>query len=135
MILLDTNAWLWLVGDDSRFKPALRKNIREAAEQRELYLSPISIREIALKHSRGKLELDRPLRAWVKQALQGTTVQIAAITPEIACASAELPTAFHSDPADRLIIATALAERMTVVTQDALLLTLAKQGLFHALAI
>ena len=135
MILLDTHILIWLAEDDPRIGVDLKNSLNEAAYHRELFLSPISIWEIALKHSRGRLDLDRSLRLWIRQIMHRASLQLAPITSDIACECAELPPAFHGDPADRLIVATARVERMQLVTADGTLLALAEQGLFHAIAI
>ncbi len=135
MILLDTHILLWLAEDDPRIGLNVRDTLNEAAAHHELFLSPISVWEIALKHSRGRLHLDRPLRLWVRQIMQRTNLQLAPVTTDIACECAELPTAFHGDPADRLIVATARVENLQLVTADTKLLTLAEQGFFQAIAI
>ena len=134
MLLLDTHSWLWLANDDRKLGKSARTAITSGAADDALYLSPISLWEIALKSARGKLQLDMPLKTWVRRALNLTRVHLAPITPEIACDCAELPSSFHGDPADRLIAATARTEGMTLLTHDRALLALAKQGYFKAIA-
>ena len=131
-MLLDTHSWIWLVGDDPLLAKTARREILNHADT--LFLSPISLWEIALKSSRGKLELDLPLRSWLQRAVDLTGVHLAPITTEIACTCAELPPEFHGDPADRIIAATARAEGLTLLTHDDKLLNLAKKGYFKAIA-
>jgi PIN domain nuclease of toxin-antitoxin system len=133
-VLLDTHTWIWLVGDDPRLGSAARDAIRNDHAASSLYLSQISLWEIALKSSRGKLSLDLPLRAWLLRSIQLTGVHLTEISPDVACGCAELPADFHGDPADRLIAATARVEGMTLLTHDRALLALAKRGFFNALA-
>ena len=133
-MLLDTHSWIWLVGDDPRLGRSARREILKHSTGESLFLSPISLWEVALKSSRGRLELDLPLRSWVQRAMDLTGVHLAPITAEIACSCAELPSDFHGDPADRLIAATARAEGLILLTHDDKLLRLAKQGYFKALA-
>lgn len=90
--------------------------------------------EIALKHSRGKMSLDRPVRDWLIHAATLPGLNLAPITPSIAAECAELPPAFHGDPADRILAATARSEGLTLVTHDKALILLAKQGYFKVLA-
>ena len=108
--------------------------LEAASEEDRIFLSPISMWEIALKHSRGKLELDRPVREWLVQASVSVGLRLAQITPAIAAESAELPVAFHGDPADRIIAATARSEGFTLITHDKKLLNLAAQGFLKAIA-
>ena len=133
-LLLDTHVWLWLVAGEASVKPSARAEIETSARADMLYLSPISMWEVALKHSRGKLALDRPIREWLAHAANLPGLQLAAITPAIAAECASLPEAFHGDPADRIVAATARAEGLRLVTHDKALLKLADRGLFQALA-
>jgi PIN domain nuclease of toxin-antitoxin system len=133
-MLLDTHSWIWLVGDDPLLGKAARREILNRSAADALFLSPISLWEIALKSSRGRLELNLPLRSWIQRALDLTGVHLAPITTEIACTCAELPPEFHGDPADRIIAATARAEGLTLLTHDDKLFGLAKKGYFKAIA-
>ena len=65
-----------------------------------------------------RLELDRPVLVWIRQALGLGRVELAEVSPEIACLAAALPGAFPGDPADRLIAATAIAHRAVLLTKD-----------------
>lgn len=134
MILLDTHVWLWLSDDQPALGKPARHAIEAALKEDTLYLSPISLWEVALKSSRGKLVLDRPLRPWMLKTLELTRVRLFPISASIACDCAELPPEFHGDPADRIIAATARCEGLTLITHDKALLQLAKHGFFKAIA-
>ncbi len=127
-MLLDTHIFIWLVLGNTRLQREARSAISSASAAGTLYMSPISLWEIALKHSRGKLELGRPLRPWLKEALSATAVQLIPIDIEIACACADLPASFHGDPADRIIAATARSHGLTLITDDQKLLYLGRVG-------
>jgi PIN domain nuclease of toxin-antitoxin system len=133
-LLIDTHVWLWIVFAEPFIKSSTLEAIERASSEQTLYVSPISMWEIALKHSRGKLNLDRPVRDWLAHASTIPGLNLAQITPSIAAECAALPPAFHGDPADRIIAATARSEGFTLVTHDKALLQLAKQGYFKALA-
>ncbi|MEO8735708.1 MAG: type II toxin-antitoxin system VapC family toxin [Edaphobacter sp.] len=132
-LLLDTHVWLWLVFAEPYITPPALAALEAAAAANLLWISPISMWEIALKHSRGKLALDRPVREWLIHAATLPGLQLAPITPSIAAECAELPSAFHGDPADRLLAATARSEGLTLVTHDKALIHLAKQGYFQVM--
>ncbi|MDW5264500.1 MULTISPECIES: type II toxin-antitoxin system VapC family toxin [Acidobacteriaceae] len=133
-LLLDTHIWVWLTSAQPNLKPSVLDALELASASDLLFLSPISMWEIALKHSRGKMSLDRPVRDWLIHAATLPGLNLAPITPSIAAECAELPPAFHGDPADRILAATARSEGLTLVTHDKALILLAKQGYFKVLA-
>ncbi|HEX3068899.1 MAG TPA: type II toxin-antitoxin system VapC family toxin [Thermoanaerobaculia bacterium] len=83
----------------------------------ELLVSAATVREIAIKLSIGKLSLSMPYREWMEQALLGLQASILPITVEYAGKQAELPK-LHRDPFDRLLIAQALVEDVSVISAD-----------------
>ena len=133
-LLLDTHVWLWLISAQPDINQPALAALELAGAANLLYLSPISMWEVALRHSRGRLALDRPVRDWLVHAAAIPGLQLAPITPSIAAECAELPAAFHGDPADRILAATARSEGFTLVTHDKALIALARQGYFKALA-
>jgi len=68
--------------------------------------------------SRGRLRLSSDCLAWIRTALSAPGIRLMPLTPEIAVASARLPAAFHGDPADRILVATARDHGLTLVTKD-----------------
>ena len=133
-LLIDTHVWLWIISEAPYIKSTVQEALESAAAEQSLYLSPISMWEVALKNSRGRLALDRPVREWLAHAANIPGLQLAPITPAVAAESAELPPEFHGDPADRIIASTARSEGLTLVTHDRALLQLARQGYFKAMA-
>lgn len=83
----------------------------------ELLLSAASSFEIALKHTLGKLRLPAPPRRYVPDQIARTGVAPLVIEHSHALAVAELPP-HHRDPFDRLLIAQAQLEGLTIVTVD-----------------
>ena len=67
---------------------------------------------------RGRLDLEIPLLEWPTLAAHPRTVRLLPITPLIASEVANLPTSFHRDPADRLIVSTARVRELEVLTND-----------------
>lgn len=117
LILLDTHAWLWWVGDPELLSQNARRGIEEAEQ---IGVSVISCWELAMLTQKKRLNLDRDVLEWVRQALAKPRVKLLELGPEIAVTAAGLE-AFHSDPADRMIVATALIYRVPIVTKDALI--------------
>lgn len=132
MILLDSHTFVWLADGDKRLGTETRRIVREAFRSDSLYLSPISLWEISLKASRGKMIFDRPIRPWMNDALRLTRARLAPITAEIAIDCSELPADFHGDPADRIIASTARVHSMLLLTDDRKLLELSQKGFFRA---
>lgn len=113
-VLLDTCALLWLGFNSEELTPKMREAIETASV---LYVSPVSLWEIALKCKKGKLALKMPPREWYAVAQREYGLMFLPLTPEPAFRSVELPD-IHHDPADRFIIATALENDLPVVTAD-----------------
>lgn len=113
--LLDTHIWLWYLLGSDRLPRTLGEEIDRAAGQ--VWLSPMSIWEAGMLHTRGRLELDGGPRRWVETALRGFPVEEAALTGQVAIRSHEIELAHH-DPVDHLLAATALVHELTLVTLD-----------------
>ena len=117
-ILLDTHAWVWWVTEDRRLSRKASDAITRAARSEGVWLSAISIWEVAKKVEKKQFVLDRPLRPWIDQALGVSGLLLAELTPAILLDSCELPQPFHGDPADQLIVASARHHGAVLVTRD-----------------
>ena len=113
-ILLDTCSLLWLGFNAPELSPKMREAIEVASV---IYVSPISIWEIALKYKKGKLKLATPPREWYDIVQRQYGIMFVPLTPGIAFRAVEL-SEVHQDPADRFIIATALENDLPVLTTD-----------------
>ena len=115
MIVLDTHVWLWWINQDqTRFKPEWTVRI-ESAEPAGV--SAISCFEIAWLAHHGRIELPDTGEDWFNKALDGSGIALLPLTPQIARIAVQLPE-HHSDPQDRLIIATALSHNATLISLD-----------------
>ncbi len=76
----------------------------------------IALWEIAMISARRKVEFDRPVEEWLERGIAQPKIRLSPLTPAIAAASVSLE--MHGDPADRLIVATALCLGMPLVTSD-----------------
>jgi PIN domain nuclease of toxin-antitoxin system len=114
-LLLDTHALLWMSLDDSQLSDKARELIADL--ENELWLSPASYWEIAIKISLGKYELSEPLDQFVNREVSNNDISILPISTQHAQAVTTLPF-HHKDPFDRLLIAQALTEGMTILSKD-----------------
>lgn len=117
-IVLDTHAWVWWATEDRRLSRKADDAIQRATRTDGVWLSAISIWEVAKKVEKKQLVLDRPLRQWMDQALSLSGLLLAELTPAILIESCELPQPFHGDPADQMIVASARHHGATLVTRD-----------------
>ena len=113
-LLLDTHAFLWFTAGDSHLSRRARRAIEDA--QAVLLLSAASVWEIAIKSSLGRLSLPTTAADFLAPKLEGG-LQLLAIDWRHAAAVETLPF-HHRDPFDRLLIAQASIERLTIVTSD-----------------
>lgn len=115
MILLDTCALLWLASDSPELSEAARAAIREHSGM--LGCSAISFWEIGLKQAKGRLKLPLALGEWIDRVLARHGIDVLPVGTRFAVSAAELPP-IHADPADRFIVATAMATGRTILTPD-----------------
>ncbi len=114
-LILDTHIWLWMVAEPERFSPESAALLQDGSN--ELLLSAASSFEIAIKFALGKLSLPAPPQEYVPAQIARTGVASLAIEHAHALAVAGLPP-HHRDPFDRLLIAQAQMEGLTIVTVD-----------------
>jgi PIN domain nuclease of toxin-antitoxin system len=115
MIVADTHAWIWWMSGSPKLSPRARRELEAAYE---VGICEISCWEVATLAARQRIGLDREPLTWIKQALASARVELLPISPEIAVEAARLPKSFPGDPADRLIVASAMQHRATLVTKD-----------------
>jgi PIN domain nuclease of toxin-antitoxin system len=114
-LLLDTHAFLWWVEDDSRLSRKARAAIAEPGN--DCFLSLASSWEMAIKISLGKLRLAAPLERFIPEQLAANGFRELAIDFRHVARVSRLPF-HHRDPFDRLLVAQALEEDLTVVSAD-----------------
>lgn len=102
--------------------------IERAARTGALRVSVMSVWEIGMLESKGRLELKMSCAEWVRRALDTPGLALAPLTPEIAIESSRLPGSFHGDPADRLLVATARIAGLRLMTKDGRLLDYGGHG-------
>lgn len=113
--LLDTAVWLWSVGPVERLSREGRELLVDSA--REIYFSAASAWEISIKASLGKLRLPGDPETYIPKRLAQQAIQPLPVFQHHALGVYSLPW-HHQDPFDRLLIAQAQAEEMTILTAD-----------------
>jgi PIN domain nuclease of toxin-antitoxin system len=113
--LLDTGVWLWSVGEPSRISREARDVLADVSQQ--VFLSAVTSWEVAIKTASGKLHLPEPPDLYVPRRMASQGLRPLAVSHGHALAVFALPT-HHRDPFDRLLIAQAKLEDMTLISAD-----------------
>jgi len=113
--LLDTVVWMWSVGPTDKISRAGLEVLTNG--EAELYLSAASAWEVAIKTQLGKFTLTEPPGTYVPKRLSAQGIRSLSITQNHSLKVYDLPS-HHRDPFDRLIIAQAMIEDMTILTAD-----------------
>lgn len=127
-VLLDTHVWWWFAMGSERLEdsPALSW-IRKAQELNRVFISVMSIWELGMLERKERIRFNQGLVTWVDGALSVPGVRLQGLTPSIAIESTRLPGEFHSDPMDRILVATARELNAYIITADALILAYANR--------
>jgi PIN domain nuclease of toxin-antitoxin system len=115
MILLDTHIWLrWIIQGEQGIPAKVASAILSAERAA---VSAISCWEVEMLHRRQRIELPVATKEWLDKALEPAGIACLPVTCEIGALAAALPD-HHRDPADRIIIATALAHNASLLSLD-----------------
>ena len=115
MILLDTHVLIWLANEPVKLSARATETIHAARESDGLAISAITLWELAWLATHDRISFTGTIDAFVDELTSRTAIR--PITPEIAVLANQLPPTYSSDPCDRLIGATALAEGITLITK------------------
>ena len=118
-LLLDTHIVLWLNSGDERLGEATRRTIDTAWKAGgRILISSVSVWEIAILVDKGFIELDLPVNEWVERFLDRPGLEAVALDHVTAARAYSLHHLEHRDPADRLLIASAIGLGCPFVTRD-----------------
>ncbi len=128
-LLLDTHYWIWFQnGDASQLGARVRDEFLDAQRASKLYLSAISVLELARLVADGDLDLATTVDRFVSDATRDGGLQLLALSNQVLIESTRLPGNIHRDPSDRLLVATAREHGLTLITRDKDILKYAAQG-------
>lgn len=116
-ILLDTHVLLWTLLEPDKLSNVIKSQIEAAQKKNQLFISSISLWEIAMLNVKGRINVYEPMQSFLSSINNINGIVLQDISAEIAAHSAMLQN-FHGDPADRIIVATALVNNATLLTRD-----------------
>jgi PIN domain nuclease of toxin-antitoxin system len=118
VIVLDTHVLVWWLSGSEPLGKKAKAAIAREREEGEIVVSSISAWEVAQLVRRGRLSFSMDVSNWFSIVREIDSVKFMPVDNDIAIRSVELPGAFHSDPADRMIVATARKLGVPLVTKD-----------------
>jgi PIN domain nuclease of toxin-antitoxin system len=116
VILLDTHVLVWLTTEPARLSKQASSAIRRANRSGGIAISAITLWELAWLATHGRLQVTGTLEAYLDEV--SSLVAVRPITTKVAALANQFSSDYSSDPCDRLIGATALAEGMVLITKD-----------------
>lgn len=121
MILLDTHIWIWWVQGDDRLS-LVERSFLDAYQPGNVAISAISFWEVALLITKKRLRVSYSLDEWIDRAIAPSAISIQPVSHTAATAACVLPEPLHNDPAERILVATAIELGCSFVTRDAQIL-------------
>ncbi|RLA79682.1 MAG: type II toxin-antitoxin system VapC family toxin [Deltaproteobacteria bacterium] len=117
-ILLDTCTFLWIITDDPELSERARSLFRDPSN--DVYLSSVSVWEMMVKHSLGRLPLPEPPEGFIPAERERHGIEPLPLEEGAVLYLSRLPR-FHNDPFDRMLICQAINHGMTILTPDKLI--------------
>ncbi|MFU8781248.1 MAG: type II toxin-antitoxin system VapC family toxin [Kiritimatiellia bacterium] len=115
-LLIDTHVWFWALESPDQLGPVCRA-ILESPEN-TLRASTVSIVEFGQLQTAGRIAFKGTLESWVRRGADALQLQIVPLSQPAALLAYNLPGDFHKDPADRMLVATAIEDGLTLITAD-----------------
>ena len=121
MILLDTHVWLWWLLEEGDLDESERAMLDEQAMAGEIVISAASVWETEMMERSGKVILEPNFETWISRATDTQICRVIPIDEQVIMAMRKLPENFPDDPADRIIVATALLHDIPLATKNEVL--------------
>ncbi len=118
MIVLDTHAWIWWLTAPEKLNSKTRKLIERNLGNSNVRVSSISVWETAMLVTRGRLNFEIDFSSWLQTVIAVPGLRFQPVDNAIAYQAVNLPGTFHADPADRMIVATAMGLEATLISGD-----------------
>ena len=127
-LLLDTHILIWALTKSDELSNEVKEAIKSAKADKNLYLSSISLWEIAMLAQKQRISVYRRIADFLQMIENIRGLNILQITANIAAESVTLPGDIHNDPADRIIVASCREISATLLTRDQKILDWANLG-------
>lgn len=118
MIILDTHVLIFWLSNPEELSSKASEIIEKAVSDKEVYVSSISVWEIAMLVSKGRLELTMEVRDWIATVESLSFLHFIPVNNNISIKAVQLKDYVYKDPVDRIIIATSVALNAPLVTKD-----------------
>jgi len=118
MIVLDTHVWVLFVSNPELLSKRAKRSLDTAMEEKGILISSISTWEVAVLVAKKRLQLTLGVTDWIAKSEALPFITFIPVDNSVAIKSVNLPQPLHSDPADRIIIATAISMGAPLVTKD-----------------
>lgn len=134
-LLLDTHVWVWLINADDRLnRKQYMKMIDQYSAQGAVRVSAISVWELGMLVAKGRLVLSKNIHQWVQESLNSKGISLEPLSIGILLESASMEGA-HGDPADRMILASAININAMIMTADKEIITYCRRHNLNVLPI
>jgi PIN domain nuclease of toxin-antitoxin system len=117
-VILDTHIWVWWLLPGSPLPDRERMALDRIATDNGILLPAICLWEAQMLHRKKRIELPIPFPTWLRRATAADMLNVLPLNADTVIAVDDLPAAFHGDPADRMIVATARVHDLSLATHD-----------------
>ena len=128
-MLLDTHVWIWAAADEpGKLGPKTRRLIARAAAAGSLLVTTASVFEITALATAGRLRLNQSAEKWIRDSVIRGALRVVSVDLDIAIDAGAIPSTALADPVDRMLVASARAYDVPLVTRDRQILEYASRS-------